>query len=623
MITLKRKQVDENPFYGKKALFDLYQKGASAKGMAEGTFKNALKAAYQEAKGSKELLEVFYSIAFSLGDISNRQHNAFGTGKIDNGGEAHRQVFQWFLEWLKETDLRQYHRFVTSDVIRQYTTLDNVIGTRVKTIKGKTTIQDEWNALDKADIGVVASYLANLIKKGSLVDKVTIAKFLANVRVTRRQKRNRKTGELVKGGRPLQPKTLALMKKRAELYTELSKIMAWPYEGTTFIGLSAWKSEYNENLESKLFSTGTIKKFNEQEFLELLNNAPSGARDRIRRRLLTKDDKSKEKWPGKFADWFLAWEKAKEKAQDEQRLLTEKVRQGIADEGDKKRLQEVKKEAKVNTGGENLFSMLEKFLKGSVDDILIQSIMDKIKFEVPVLVVKDVSGSMTSSGGVPDKIASFLATVSMLKNPDPEVDSMVWVFGNTADVITDKSKGSMSTNRFMQGREMTVNRLIDRTKPFSWNLDNVSAVTRNRNEGTSVNQIAIKVEKWIKDGGTVSEMEHRKEWLSKYPVFLIVSDGAFNNAGSEAQSIAQFQQKMRQIAGWEGVIVVWDVDIHNQKPTTAYDGLENVIHYNGWNLGIVNTIFSKIHDLDVIDVYTPLKSLWLSNRYELVKKNIL
>lgn len=620
MISIKQRKVDENPFFGKKALFDLYQKGTSAKGIAEATFKNALTAAYQEAKDSRELLEVFYSIAFSIGDISNRQHNAFGTSKVDNGGEAHRQVFQWFLEWLKETDLRQYHRFVTSDVIRQYTTLDNVIGTRVKTLKGKTTIQDEWNALDKADISIVASYLANLIKKGSLVDKVTIAKFLSNVRLTKRQKKNRKTGELVKGGRPLQPKTLSLMKKRAELYTELSKIMAWEYDGQRFVGLSKWKAEYNGGLESKLFSTGRIRAFQEQEFLELLNNAPSGARDRIRRRLLTKDDKSKEKWPGKFADWFLQWEKSKEKAQEEQRILVEKVRQGIADEGDKKRLQEVKKEAKVNVGGENLFSMLEKFLKGDQNDILIQSILDKIKFEVPVLVVKDVSGSMC---GLPDKVASFLATVSMLKNPDPEVDNMVWVFGTTADVITDKSKGTVQQNRFMQGKEITVNQLIDRTKPFSWNLDQVSAATRNRNEGTNVNQIAVTVEKWIKAGGSVSEMEHRKEWISKYPVFLIVSDGAFNNAGNEAQSIAQFQQKMRQIAGWEGVICIWDVDTNNSKATTVYDGLDNIIHYNGWNLGIINTIFSKIHDLDVIDVYTPLKSLWLSNRYEMVRKNIL
>jgi hypothetical protein len=218
MFKIAQKKVEENPFYGKKALFDLYGKG-SAGTIAESTFKTALAAAYQEAKGSRDLLELFYSICFSI------------------GGEAHRTTFQWFLEWLKGTDIRQYHKFVESDVIRQYTTLDNIIGTRVKTVKGKTTIADEWNALDKADIPTIASYLAKLIKKGSLVDKVTIAKFLSNVRTTKRQKRNRKTGDLIKGGRPLQDRTLQLMKKRAALYTELSKIMAWEVEGHKFRSL--------------------------------------------------------------------------------------------------------------------------------------------------------------------------------------------------------------------------------------------------------------------------------------------------------------------------------------------------------------------------------------------------
>jgi hypothetical protein len=80
---------------------------------------------------------------------------------------------------------------------------------------------------------------------------------------------------------------------------------------------------------------------------------------------------------------------------------------------------------------------------------------------------------------------------------------------------------------------------------------------------------------------------------------------------------------MRQIAGWEGVVVIFDVCSTSTRETSKFDGVENVIHFLGWNLGAVNSIFSKIHDLDVIDIYTPLKSLWLSNRYELVRKNVI
>lgn len=620
MFKITQKKVEENPFYGKRALFDLYQKGSDGSA-SESVFKTSLTNAWKESKGDRTLTELFYTLAFSIGDISNRQHNAFGTVKVDNGGEAHRQKFQWFLEWLKQADINQYYRFVESDTIRQFTNLDNVIGTRVKTMKGKTTIQDEWNALDKIDISRIASYLSGIIKKGSLVDKVTAAKFLANVRTSKRQKRARKTGELVRGGRPLQERTKQLMAKRAALYAELSKIMGWPYDGNNFAGLRAWKSEFNDGLESKLFSTGKIRTYNEQQFLELLNAAPSGARNRIRRRLLTADDKSKGKWPEQFATWFLNWEKSKEKAQQEQRNLAEKVRQGVASDDDKKRLQEVKKEAKVNTGGTSLFDMLEKFLKNprTNDDLMVQMLLDKIKFEVPVLVAKDVSGSMT---GLPDQVASFLATTAMLKNPDPECDNLVITFGTSCQIVTDKSKGTTQTNRFMQGREIQVNRLIDRTKKFSENLETVSSATRNRGEGTSFDVVALEIERWIK---TVegSEREHRKEWLNRYPVFLVVSDGDFNSMSNPAQSLGQFQQRMRQLAGWEGVVVIWDVCTTSRQDNSKFEGLENVIHYLGWNLGIVNTIFSKIHDLDVIDVYTPLKSLWLSNRYDMVRKNVL
>ena len=42
-----------------------------------------------------------------------------------------------------------------------------------------------------------------------------------------------------------------------------------------------------------------------------------------------------------------------------------------------------------------------------------------------------------------------------------------------------------------------------------------------------------------------------------------------------------------------------------------------------YNLGIINQIFTNIHDLDVIDVYQDLKSLHASNRYQIIKENVI
>ena len=40
-------------------------------------------------------------------------------------------------------------------------------------------------------------------------------------------------------------------------------------------------------------------------------------------------------------------------------------------------------------------------------------------------------------------------------------------------------------------------------------------------------------------------------------------------------------------------------------------------------IGIINQIFTNIHDLDVIDVYQDLKSLHASNRYQIIKENVI
>ena len=80
---------------------------------------------------------------------------------------------------------------------------------------------------------------------------------------------------------------------------------------------------------------------------------------------------------------------------------------------------------------------------------------------------------------------------------------------------------------------------------------------------------------------------------------------------------------MKQWFGWDGVIVLWDVvpDSKNNK-SSYFDTSENIIHLYGYNPGILNQVFSKITDVDIIDIYTPLKSLYESNRYSIIKNYI-
>lgn len=88
--------------------------------------------------------------------------------------------------------------------------------------------------------------------------------------------------------------------------------------------------------------------------------------------------------------------------------------------------------------------------------------------------------------------------------------------------------------------------------------------------------------------------------------------------------MTDFVHKMKQWFGWNGVIVMWDVPKYGDSINKSgyFDNIENVIHISTYNISTINQIFTKIDDLDVIDIYTPLKSLMMSNRYQLVKEYI-
>lgn len=625
-------KTSENPFYGKNSLLSLMQQSGQKNSRDVNSYLNA---AWKECKDDKTLREAFFIIVFSMGDITNRQHSLFQNKKVDNGGNSMREAFMGAMKWMVKNCPDQYYEFLKADLFRQYSCLFNVLGTQVRTKKGSKVITEVVNMLDGVDLVRVAEYVAKIIQSANPVERSLIAKWLVNPRLSKRQGRDRKTGEK-KGSRKLQPKTWELSVVRSFFYQELSTIMKWEVvkhkHNLQFVGMRDWKKQYNGELESVLFSSQKIVEFDETQFAKWLNTLPSGARYRVRRRLLDGNNKPKGEWISNFGgdmgQWFLNWENFKDTAQEEQRVLEEKVRQGDKSEETAQKLKNVKKEAKVTTGAETLFSVFEKAVAGRMTPTefnqLAQSIMDKIKFEVPVLVIADRSGSMTShSGGLPMKMAQLATTLTMLKNPSDELDNVVVTFGTGADFYTDRSTGVKKDNRFMKGEAVTVNKLVDRTADFITNLTTVSTIVRGMNEGTQFDQVAGAFKRWLDSSSNEAEKQVKREAIQSYPVFLVLSDGDLNNGPSASQSMAKFQQDMLQWFGWSGVVVVWNVSTDNKPRHDYFQGMQNVVHYFGFNAGIINTIFSKIHDLDIIDVFTPVKSLHESNRYEPVKQSVL
>jgi uncharacterized protein YegL len=627
MLQVKmQSKVAENPFYGKSAMKQLLNQGKQAGSMVN--MWAMLDSAWKEAKDSKELREGFFIICFSIGEITNRQHNIFGKQKVDNGGNAARPQFMWIMSWLRKNNPTQYYKFMFARIINEFVSFFVILACQIRTMKGKKSINtldtQTYSALAEHDLNKVADFLAGVILKGSVIDKMMLAKWLVIPRFSKRQKVNRKKTK--EGQRDLQEPTKKLMNVKHNLLEKLSEIVKWEMiehpNNVQFKGLIEWKKQFNGTLESVLFSTKQICNLDREQFFNLLNNCPSGARYRIQRRLMDKEGNSKGKWSNSqgtdLAVLFKEWEKFKETKQQEERVLTEKVRQGDVSEETKAKLEKVKKEAKVNVGGSSLFDEITNLVTGKGNDLLIQSILNKVKFDVPVLLVVDRSGSM---GGAPTQVARLLATTAMLKNPSNDVDNLLITFGTDATIYTDKSKTTVPTNRYMStGRQIVIEKLIDRTQPFSWNFSNLSQIINNTDGSTNIDSVSKRFAEWINSDANLKN--YRIEQLQMYPVIMIISDGEFNNSYNAAQSIARMQNTMAQF-GWNGVIVVWDVINGSNYGKDPLEGLQNVVHYYGWNLGIINQIFTNIHDLDVIDIYTELKSLWLSNRYTKIKEQVL
>jgi hypothetical protein len=621
-----RNGASENPFYGKQNLFALYNE--TQKGNVNAT---TLAKAWDECKLDLDLRKMFWTVLFAAGDVPNREHAGLPktNGKLEQGGSGQRNAFRLLMDWAKRHQVQQYERFLHSGIIQQYVGFDQLLDVRVKTKVGTKTALEVINTLDGVDLDVLATQLARSINRMNEGEKVLLAKRLTNVRLSRRQKVDRKTKEKT-GHRDLTETVVKNNRLKERFYTLLSEKMGWEVNKTEtftdFIGLREWKRQYNGELESVLFSSGKIREYDQIQFFQWLDKLPSGARYRVRRRLLNKDNSRKGKWVNKFGKdfgtLFLEWEKSKEASQERERELLEKSRQtGKLSDAEQAELKAVKKAAKVNTGATDLYADLKGYITGTMNlrefELKVNDILKRIIFQVPALVIADVSGSMS---GEPERLAAFLATVALLKNPSEELANHLVTFGSDAHFYTDGAIGVERPNKFMQVQSVKVNKLVDRTKGFMENFESISKIVNSIGSSTNFASVAGAFEIWVNSEPAYRQM--KVEQLQQYPVFILISDGDLNNQSSPAKSMMEFQAKMRHL-GWEGVVVVWEVGHRAVGTASKYTDVPNVLHLQGFNLANVNQVFTKLNDLEVIDVYSVLKSLSQSNRYVAVQSEVI
>lgn len=611
MIEVKLNNKSNNPFYGLKNCLNLTQ--ASTTSITE----SQLNACWNEVKDNKEHREMFFSLLFSIGDVTARQHNIFKGVKKDTGGNANRDGFYTIFTWLKDNHKKQFIKFLNAGLFNEYQCFDTLFRSRVQT-KGTKVLKvydifaDEWYRKE------LVKYIYAVINGTNPFNKLLVAKFLTIPRLSKRQ-----------GHTKMLEQTKKVMENKALFLIELSKAMGWEYQvkGTyaNFKGYRSWRKEYNGTLESVLFSTGKIKEFDKQQFINWFDKLPSQARFRVKTRVLYSKVKDTEtlKWAD-YVDYIKEWETYKEKKQEEQRVLEEKVRQNQATEEDKVKLEKVKKEAKVTTGATNFKELYEQILTGRIDALKLEAfIQNKVNLPYNSLVMIDDSGSMS---GAPFNFAAFIAAVCLVKNPDDDGRNMLGFFGSDTRWFSYIDKQAIDTPNSLMRRvaaKAVQKPFVNPLKSFMENYQNIASFCRATFQGGWTDVASLI--KSLKD--TFNYHPELLDSFRAYPVWTIISDGEWNNLHSPEASINDLFRECERILGFKPFIVAMDITNgyrvdYCQRAVEKFSGIDNLIYIPS-NPAQIEQFLTNFKDMDVFDIYTPLQSLHRSNRYELIRENTL
>lgn len=607
-VKIKIGKTSDNPFYGLRSCLSLLQNGGKST-----LSKSTLDACWNEVKDDHDRRKMFYSLLFSIGDITARHHNIFGAKSTDNGGTAARENFRVIMDWMKRTNYLQFVKFMFARLFNEFTSFDNLLAMRVKTQPKTKNVVDTTNSY--ALNPDLVKYIAHIIQFGNPFDKFLVAKFLTRPRLSKRSKHKTMLNE-----------TKLLMMQKQQLIKNVSDALGLPYEVKdkyiNFTGFYAWKKQYNGELESVLFSSGKIKEFDETSFKLWLDKLPSSARHRVRCRVLTKEDVLKPKW-GEIGKWFISWEKFKESKQKEQRVIEEKVRQGTATLDDEIKLKEVKREAKVTVGAIKFDELFKELILNTADELKVQPFLDKINLPYNNLVFVDDSGSMGGGGYgmgfTAFDFAAFMATIFTMKNPDDVGRSFLGLFSNTARFFSHIDTVSKSSNRLLNGVSEKVSIPFYRPElSFKDNLTTMRGfLTANRtSNGTNISSIPEDMHRWTKGDSALIEQ------IQQFPVWTIITDGNWNNMHSPEASMNDFMRKCELYFGFKPFIVAIDVAYGTSASAKRFSGIENFMFLPP-NPAQVEQFLINFKDMDVMDVYTPLQAIFRSNRYELVRDNTL
>ena len=608
MVQVEFNKKNENPFYGLKNCLNLFQSNANIN-------FSTIDAAWNEVKNDSEKVKMFYSLCFSIGDVTNRQHNIFGKSKKDSGGMSQRESFFTFVNWLLNKNFDQFKKFLFAGLFNEYNCFDTLLRNRVQSTRSGRVTHTYTMLQNPKYRTLLAEYFYKVINSNNPFNKQLIAKFLTLPRLGKRSKHTKMLSE-----------TFGLMKAKADFLKELSNLMGWEYvyKGNfcNFVGYRQWRKDYNGENEAVLFATGKINEFDRNEFITWLNKQPAGARFRVRNRVMFPDTKGGFKYPN-LRLWYNEWEQSKEQAQQEQRVLEEKVRQGEASADDITKLKEVKKKAKVTTGATTFKDIWNDIKRNNIDPVKIESFVNRVNLPYNALVIVDDSGSMSDA---PFRFAEFLTTVCLVKNPNDEGRNLIGMFNNDSrlyqyiDMKVGRRPNSLMSRQ--PGINIQMQPFVDPHKSFYDNYLRISSFMEAvyQSGGTSISSIPEGFKRMADKNPDILDA------LKNYPVWICISDCEFNCMSSPEASMNNFFRKCEDYFGYRPFVIAIDAEPYGswnaRINAEQFSGIDNFMYIPG-QPEIIEQMLLNFKDMDRFDVYTPLQSLYRSNRYDLVRANVI
>ena len=290
---------------------------------------------------------------------------------------------------------------------------------------------------------------------------------------------------------------------------------------------------------------------------------------------------------------------------------------------DKVKLEKVKKEAKVTVGSTNFQELYKEILSGSIDKLKLESFVNnKVSLQYNSLVIIDDSGSM---GGAPFNFAKFIASVCLVKNPDDDGRNLLGFFNNYSRLYGSIDRvGSKTVNSLMRSSVKNVVKkpFVDPHKSFYENYQNIASFCQAvfQGGGTHINSIPKGFAEQANNNPILLDE------LMQYPVWTIVSDGEWNNMYSPEASMNEFFRDCENLLGFRPFIIAIDIQnpnwAHRTFKADRFTGIDNMIYIPS-NPAQIEQILINFKDIEIFDVYTPLLSLYRSNRYDLVRANVI